>query len=267
MRKVLLATAAVAALGFTATNASADYWTTANINYGSVDGDIKVGYASIRKNSTMSVGNMGALTVNDNEENVDVTIKGPVVEINVDQKAGNLNGQLTHNSIDQSNSSKADTDAKAGAAAGAVAIAGAKASADGDAKGYLKAETDNDALALAGAAAGAAAGAVAKGGDVDVDQANRAHQSNDNENYQRASNFSAIYVEDQLGGLLDCGCSTDDFYTMNVNMARVDGDIYAHKLDVSYGSTVSVGNIGAATINKSTNNLNIEVGKSHGHRR
>ena len=124
--------------------------------------------------------------------------------------------------------------------------------------------SDNDAVALAGALAAAGAGALAKGGDVDVGQNQHASQSNDNENYQRASNFSAIYVEDQLGGLLDCGCSSDSFYTLNINKGNVDGNLYAHKLNVSYGSSVSVGNIGAATINKSTNNLNIEVGKSRG---
>ncbi len=262
MRKVLLATAAVAVLGLSATGASADYWATANINYGNVGGDLTVGYAYLDDESSMSVGNMGALTVNDNEENVNVKIKGPVVEINVDQDATNRNRQLTRNTMDITNEVDADAHADADANAGALAAAGALGVViayeveDNDRNDV--ADADADARARAGALAGAHASAVQD--DFNVTQ------SNDNENFQAAANFSAIYVEDQLGGLLDCGCSSDEFYTLNINKGYVGGDLYAHKLNLDDKSSVSVGNIGAATINKSVNNMDIRVGRSHGPR-
>lgn len=258
MRKVLLATAAVAVIGLSATGASADYWATANINYGSVTGHIDVDDLTARRDGSISVGNMGALTVNDNEENMKVKIKGPVVEINVDQKAKNENDQLTKNKLDVEND--VDADAKAGAVAGAGALAAAKAE-NGDTKtalGKAEVDADADALAIAAAKAGASAGAKAWMDDVNVTQ------SNDNENYQYAKNFSAIYVEDQLGGLLDCGCSSDDFYTLNINKGHVSGSIYADDLYASRGGSISVGNTGAATINKSVNNMTVKVG-GHGH--
>lgn len=258
MRKVLLATAAVAVLGLSATGASADYWATANINFGPVTGNLTVDYGRLGNESSMSVGNMGALTVNENEENIDVRIKGPVVEINVDQDATNNNRQYTHNTLDVENKvgahADADADAKAGAlaAAGALGVIIAYKVEDNDRSDVADAEAD--AHARAGALAGARASAVQD--DFTVTQ------SNDNENYQRTANYSAIYVEDQLGGLLDCGCSSDDFYTVNINKGSVSGDLYAHKLSLNYESSVSVGNIGAATINKSTNNMDIRVGRS-----
>ena len=254
MRKVLLATAAVAVIGLSATGANADYWTTANVNYGSVSGSIKADDLKAYRKGSISVGNMGALTVNDNEENTNVKIKGPIVHIEVDQDVDLDNKQLTLNSQDVDNRVGAKSGAKAGAAAGAGALAVAK---NGDSEAYFgKADNDADAdaLAIAGAKAGARSSAYAGMDDVNV------HQSNDNENYQKGANFAAIYVEDQLGGLLSCGCSSDDFYTLNINKGHVSGSIYADDLYAGHSGSISVGNVGAATINKSVNNLDVHAG-------
>ncbi len=250
MRKVLLATAAVAVIGLSATGASADYWATANFNFGNVHGNMDI-YDDIKayRHGSVSIGNMGALTVNENEENIKIKVKGPVVDIDVDQTARNNNDQTNKNHDLDVDVADADAGALAisGAAAGAIGVV----VADDDIE---KNDDNNVGNAVAGSLAAAGAGAGALGIMDDVTQ------SNDNENYQKAGNLALIYVEDPLGGLADCACSTDDFYTLNVNKGQVTGHMYADDLYASRHGTISVANTGAATVNKSVNNTHIRVG-------
>ena len=70
-------------------------------------------------------------------------------------------------------------------------------------------------------------------------------------------------MENQLDGLLNCKCSMDDFYTANINYGTVSGDVHAGRFSLEHGSSLSAGNIGAATINKSVNNLDVKIGTRH----
>lgn len=231
MRNLLLASAAVVAtLGMVSGQAQADYWATLNVNKGYIDGDLKVYDFSAYKNSSLGTANIGALTVNENEENVKVKVMGPVVDIDVNQDAHNRNSQGADVEV-------GDMKNKTG---GQIALAGAGAGFAG--------------FALAGAAAGNLG---------IVDQENEVKTYDNDRNKQFAGNLAIIKVEDPFGGLLDCGCSNDEFYTANINYGTVSGDIYAHNFSLTKGSSMTAANIGAATINSSLNNMSIKVNNAH----
>ena len=231
MRNLLLASAAVIATFATVSGeAKADYWATLNINYGYVDGDLWAHDFTVTRDSSIGTANIGALTVNDNEENIKVRVKGPLVNINVNQDAHNRNSQGVDVTIDDMKNTTGGQIALAGAAAG---LAG---------------------FAVAGAAAGNL-GIVEQDNDVRV--------YDDDRNRQFAGNLSIIHVQDPFGGLLDCGCSSDDFYTANINKGNVSGDIHAGDFTISRGSSLTAANVGAATINSSVNNMSVKVGGRH----
>lgn len=231
MRNMLLASAAViATLGMVSGQAQADYWATLNMNFGYIDGDLDLRDFSASYDSTLGTANIGALTVNENVEDVTVKVKGPVVDIDIDQTAKNKNSQGADVNIDD-----------------------------------MKNDTGSQ-VALAGAAAGfagfAAAGALAGNLGI-VDQENEVKVYDNDDNQQFAGNLAIVYVEDPFGGLLDCGCSSDDFYSANINFGDVSGDIHAHDFSLTDGSSLTAANIGAATINKSVNNMDIKVSNGH----
>ncbi|MHA1565414.1 MAG: hypothetical protein ACTSX7_08895 [Alphaproteobacteria bacterium] len=233
MRNLLLASAAViATMGMVSGQAQADYWATLNVNYGYIDGDLDLRDFSASYKSTLGTANIGALTVNDNEENVTVKVMGPVVDIDIHQSANNRNSQGADVTID-------DMENKTG---GQIALAGA----------------------AAGFAGFAAAGALAGNLGI-VDQENEVKVYDNDRNRQFAGNLAIVHVEDPFGGLLDCGCSADDFYTANINYGDVSGDIHAHDFSLTRSSSLTAANIGAATINKSVNNMDVTV-RNRGHR-
>ncbi len=219
MRNLLLASATViATIGMVSGQAQADYWATLNINKGYVDGDLKVYDFKAYKNSSLGTANIGALTVNENEENVKVKVYGPVVDIDVTQMAKNKNSQGADVHVD-------DMKNKTG---GQIALAGF-------------------------------AGLAGAGNFAHVDQENEVKVYDDDMNKQFAGNYANITVTDPFGGLLDCGCSYDEFNTANINFGTVSGDIYANNFELGRGSSLIAANIGAATINSSLNNMSVNV--------
>ncbi len=223
MRNLLLASAAViATFGAVSGEAKADYWATLNINKGYVDGDLWISDFSAYNESSIGTSNIGALTVNKNVEDVMVSVMGPVVDIDVDQDAHNDNSQGADVHV-----------------------------------GDMENDTGSQ-LSIAGLALFAKAG----NNKADVDQENEVKTYDDDTNRQFAGNLAIIYVEDPFGGLLDCGCSSDDFYTANINYGDVSGDIDAYDFSLN-NSSLTAANVGAATLNSSLNTMNVTVNNGH----
>ncbi len=237
MRNLLLASAAViATLGTISGTAQADYWATLNVNEGYINGDLNLHSFSATYESAITAANIGALTVNDNEENVKVRVKGPVVDIDIDQDAKNRNSQ------------------------GAYVHTAEMSNDTGDQNAHAHADDPIAGIALV-ALAGAAAGNVGIVGE----QENEVKTYDNDHNRQYAGNVAIVYVDDPFGGLLDCGCSNDEFYTANINYGNVSGDIHAGGFSLK-NSTMSTANVGAATLNSSLNNMNVRVSNgANGH--
>ncbi len=112
MRRVLLATAAAAVIGLSASGAQADFWEgfiipdhfiAANVNYGDVEGNLKVSEdLTAGTHGTVTVGNIGALTTNESiERNVGGLNVIPVLDGTTDMfgtlnvNKGDVDGDLT----------------------------------------------------------------------------------------------------------------------------------------------------------------------------